>query len=66
MQMGEFRITLIPGSDCETVVGKGLEKCSVVVSDPCGCLENTLFQKLYPALCSGRKKILGNDSVQPG
>lgn len=43
--MGKFRIMLIPGSDCETVIGKGLEKSSVVVTDPCGCLGNTLFSE---------------------
>lgn len=57
MKMGEFRVALIPGSDCETVTGKRLEKCSMFVTEPCGCLENTLFQKIYPELCSGRKKI---------
>lgn len=65
MKMGKFRITLIPHSEYETVTGKGLEKCSVVVTDPCGYLENIPFQKFYPELCSARK-ILGNDSVQLG
>lgn len=49
-KMGKFRITLIPGSDCETVVGKGLEKCRVFVTDPCGCLENTLSEPLSSTL----------------
>lgn len=31
MKMGKLRITLIPRSECETVTGKELEKCSVVV-----------------------------------
>lgn len=50
MKMGKFRITLIPHSECETVTGKGLEKCGVVVTDPCGYLENIPFQKLSGTL----------------
>lgn len=64
MKMGKFRITLIPGSDCETVTGRGLEKCSVAVTDPWGCLENS-FSETLSSLCSSKKKILGNDSAAP-
>lgn len=59
--MGKFRITLIPGSDCETVTGRGLEKCSVSVTDPWGCLEDS-FSETLSNLSSGKKKVLGNDS----
>lgn len=41
--LGKIRVMLMPGSNRGLPVGKRLEKGSMLVTEPCGCLENTFF-----------------------
>lgn len=55
VKQGKIRGTLMPGSNCGLAVGKGLEKGSVLVTEPCGCLENTFFRDLHLSVAVGRR-----------
>lgn len=53
--LGKLRVMLMPGSNHGLPVGKGSEKGSMLVTEPCGCLENTFFWNLHFSVVVGRR-----------